>query len=381
MPLHPRHAPACLVAGLLGLAMATPRDAHAADLCVTTTAELQAALDTADDNGEDDVIRLAQGTYPAPTSLGLFYRGGATFGGDDNHLTIIGGFVADNGDPCGTLPPDARALDTLLDGEDREPLLQIYAGEGSHVSIRGLGFVSGKRPDTTGSRGAGLYMDSFGHTGGTFTVERCLFVGNEADFGAAVAASNAREVRFVGNLVAGNNTSSGSAAVELVQNDQTGIYAINNTIVDNTTDATPTFATATGLYVSVGGTSNAFIANNILWGNEHRDIRHIGTGFITLRNNSIQVSSGTADSSEHNVAIAPAFDGGAFGYGLLPGSALVDIGVTPGLFPPFPPAFETNWTLPARDVDGGPRVVNATVDLGADEAIHVGVFGDGFESG
>ncbi|MEN1728700.1 MAG: hypothetical protein AAGJ52_09690, partial [Pseudomonadota bacterium] len=43
-----------------------------ADFCVTTSAELQAALTTARDNGEHDMIRVAQGSYPAPVQGFVF---------------------------------------------------------------------------------------------------------------------------------------------------------------------------------------------------------------------------------------------------------------------------------------------------------------------
>ena len=56
---------AMLLAFTTGLTaiLCLPGPAVAQDFYVTTAAELQTALDTADNNGQDDVIYLAAGTY------------------------------------------------------------------------------------------------------------------------------------------------------------------------------------------------------------------------------------------------------------------------------------------------------------------------------
>lgn len=374
-----RHA-SILTLSLLVLALVLSPEAHAAIFCATTTAELQSALETADSNGEDDVVHIAQGSYPVPPGGPFTFRGGGVLGGDDNDLSIVGGFVFSNGNPCGLLPPGAGAPDTLLNGESRERVMDINAGAGSDVTIVGVGFLSG-RPDESGAtRGGGLRLTTFSDTAGTFLVQRSLFINNEADFSSAVTASGASVVRFVNNLAAGNNTMATGAAVELVQNDQTGIYVINNTIVDNTTDAPFSDNAVTGLYLSVGGSSRAYVANNILWGNEFKDIRFGGLGFSTSRNNSIQAAVGSADSSQGNVAIAPVFVPGFVDYNLVPGSSLADIGLNPPAAIPVPPVFESNWALPGEDLDGGPRINDGTVDIGAYETAASRIFSDRFES-
>jgi hypothetical protein len=368
-----------LLSGALAAAMLSAPQAQAATFCVTSSAQLQSALDSADSNGEDDIIRIAQGTYPAPAGGPFRFRGGAAFNGDDNDLTLVGGFVSANGAPCGLLPPGAGALDTLLDGELRQQVLEIVAGEGSDVSILGIGFLSGRPSQAGTTRGGGLRLETVGDTAGTFLVQRSLFIGNQADCSAAADISGSRVTRFINNLVAGNNTIACGAAVGLVQNDGTGIYVINNTIVNNTTSASTSPGRTTGLDLFVGGSSRALVTNNILYNNEFNDVSFAGTGFTTSRNNSIGRPVGSATVSQNNLSIAPEFVGGLLDYNLAPDSALVDAGVMPSPIIPFPPPFESNWSLPGDDLDGGPRVIDGAVDIGAYETRSLNLFANGFE--
>ena len=70
----------CLVCLVLGTG-----GAWAADFCVSTATELQNALTAAQTNGEDDVIKVVQGTY----------TGNFTYTSDQgNSITLEGGYTA-----------------------------------------------------------------------------------------------------------------------------------------------------------------------------------------------------------------------------------------------------------------------------------------------
>ncbi|AKS43052.1 hypothetical protein [Wenzhouxiangella marina] len=364
---------------LIFLAALIPALPAKADVfCVTTTAELQLALEQADSNFQDDEIRIAQGTYAVPQATGFTYRGGSEFGGDDNDLTLIGGWIQFGGNPCGRLRSNASALDTLLDGENRHRVMDIVAGNQSKVTISGISFFSGS--PSSGDRGGGLSLRTFGaDIAEDFTIQRSAFVNNRARTEAAVFLSGAAIQRFVGNLVVGNVAEGQSAAINFFQNDQPGVYVINNTIMNNSSEENLGLDDATGIRVSMFGSAQALVANNILWGNENNDIRYVGDGSITSRNNTIENASGTANVSQNNVSIEPIFEsGGFFEFRLVADSALVDIGLNPPPSP-VPPIFDLNWSLPTTDVGGQPRITNNGVDLGATETAQDGIFSDRFD--
>ena len=73
----------CLLV-VLGCAVLAVRPGRAETFCVSTSAELSAALLVADSNGQDDSIHLVQGNYPAPS-------GGFYFGSSEAHGLSIGG--------------------------------------------------------------------------------------------------------------------------------------------------------------------------------------------------------------------------------------------------------------------------------------------------
>jgi hypothetical protein len=357
--------------------------ARAAVFCVTTSFELLTALDQADSNFEDDEIRITEGTYPIFRFLLEFspfrFNGGSTFNGDDNDLIISGGWISFNGVPCVRQRRNASALDTILHGLGEDQVMVINAGEQSNISISGLTFLSGGSAGDETSRGGGLNLQASDDTAGSFIVQRSAFIFNSAGIGAAASISGSTTTRFMNNLIVGNTSTASTAAVELYQENQKGIYVINNTIINNTTDSEFGPNDATGIRIAVFGSSQAFVANNILWGNELNDIRYDGNSFIISKNNTIEAATGTVGLNENNVSIAPVFaDGGFLEFNLAPGSSLTDIGLNPPPFP-VPSIFDLNWSLPDRDLSGATRVTNVGVDLGAFETPQDGIFSDRFQ--
>lgn len=361
-----------------------PETTRAAIFCATSSLGLQFALGQASANFEDDEIRIAQGTYPIlrpPFVQRPFtFSGGSAHNGDNNDLIISGGWISFGGNPCGRLRSDASAFDTILDGQGLDRVMHIDVGEQANVTISGLTFLNGSGPELELTQGAGLDLGSVDETGGTFTVQRSAFVANQATMSSGAWITKSRTVRFINNLVVGNRSEGNGPAVDITQINQNGVYVINNTIVNNFAGDNPGGNAVTGLRIRVEDSSQALIANNILWGNEVNDVRYEGSGFTISRNNTIESAVGAADSEQDNQSIAPVFeDGGFLNFRLVPESLLANEGLNPpsGIIP-FPPPFDLNWSLPDRDLDGSARITNGRVDIGALETRQDGIFSDRF---
>lgn len=168
-------------------------------LTVSTSAELQAALDTARTNGEDDEIHLNSGTYT--TSGGPFTYGTAS---NDNHsITISGGWSVSN--------PGFQSADpnlTILDGNNLTQVLQIDAnatGVDITFNIENLSIKNGYLNSGTG--GAGIFANTGTSGQGSIhlTIDNCLFQNNNTSGGYSGGAiySNCsieiNDTRFLSN--------------------------------------------------------------------------------------------------------------------------------------------------------------------------------------
>lgn len=138
-----------MASGLPLLLAAAPL--HAAVFNVTTPAEFQTALTTAQANGADDTINVAAGIYDLVASLNFSSV-------EDFDLAIIG----------------AGAATTILDGGNAVQVLRITNDGNGEVRISGLTFQRG-RVDNLAEYGAGLYVLNGG--GGPTVVDRCVVTG------------------------------------------------------------------------------------------------------------------------------------------------------------------------------------------------------------
>jgi hypothetical protein len=175
-------------------------------------------------------------------------------------------------------------------------------------------------------------------------VERCQFVDNRAPFNDDVyQAVIYYGGRITDSVVAKGNANGilmgGGSGVNL-------ITATNLTVADSP---------GTGVTILVGTDSDTTLYNSILFGNS-----------VDL---SVLPGEGTLDMGSNLIGIDPGFVDPAVGnYRLAIGSVAENAGTNtpPGGLGPF-------------DCDGGPRVIDGTVDIGAFEGI-AEIFGDGFES-
>jgi len=143
------------------------------EFCVSNATQLQNALTEAATNGEDDIIRVDQGTY-----IGNFvfdsYEG--------KNLTLLGGF-----DPgCDTRTPESS--NTILDGNHTGRVLYINnPGQfrGGDIHLEGFTIQNGSTAEMAG----GIYAAScVMGTPGRITIEDNIIKKNSASTGGGICA-------------------------------------------------------------------------------------------------------------------------------------------------------------------------------------------------
>jgi len=338
---------------------------QAAEFCVTNSQELHNAFDTARNNGQHDIIRIATGSY----------TGGFFFSGTENFdLTITGGFTEFLGNPCGQRT--ANPFATVLDGDSLDRVMDIQGFADSDIKISYLTFINGVSGDSAG----GLYFRTLQNFVGDVQVEYTAFINNEADFAAAMTISRARKITVRNNVFVANNSINGTGTVDLISNDTLGLYFNNNTLINNTKD-TSANASHAGLRIFTTGASQVFVANNVLQGNEGADIRITnGGGDAYLYNNNVGSIIGGFDIQANNINSTPVFESGFFNYVPRIESGEVNRGRNSPFIIPFPTPFHLNWTTGMTDFNGNPRVQDGKVDIGAFEAApEIPIFKNGFE--
>lgn len=340
---------------------ATPAGAEV--FCVGDGPALQLALDSAEANGQDDQIRVRVGSLTAPAG------GFAYFAVDDGDLAISGGWTAFFDNPCAfQSEPDPGA--TVLVGNDGSVLRIVPAQQGTAtISLRRLAFVGGDAEVS----GGGLSLGGVGvEFGGQVLVERNLFIGNSAQYDAAIGAywvaRGSGLLRLANNLVVSNT---GSTAITLALSGDTstasdaGVQLINNTVVNN----------PDGGIIVKGTAPQALLANNNLHGNGDFDLWLFETGARLISNNIGQRVGAAPEHESGTLSVDPDYEPGCqLCFDRVPrlDSSLVDAGAMPRA--------GAGWSLVGPDYRGRDRIdgVGKMVDIGAFEN-HVRLFSDDFE--
>jgi PKD repeat protein len=400
-----------------------------ADCTQVTPCSLSTALGKAESNGEDDVVRLAAGTYTSGT--GFYFSAPAS----ENHgLTVEAG-------------PGVRLGDVILDGQGVRQVLDarcLY--DASHTNcaftLRGLTFVNGKftsyggavhlinwsggilvedctfRESTTTSRGGGLHVES---VLGDISIRRSSLVSNDASEGGGFFASTQGTFRLSDSVVRDNSSSHpgggfqaqiGAAVVErsvitgnrvTLERSGGGIefYGIqdggsivlrDNVIANNTANTAGGVivfpdrdggscvlvnntvvgnqaVTVGGVFVAADGANQVQLLNNLLWGNGPAGVADL---FVRL-------GSGATASGYHNDVGSMAGSWTSSGDNLSIEPQLVNLSggdyhlrTTSPLVDAGTAAVPDPPGLSVTDFEGGPRMVGPAPDIGADEVFVAG---------
>ena len=327
----------------------------AATFNVSDVSALSSALSTASNNGEDDTINIAAGTYAFSTPL--FY----------NAATGEGNLIV-SGD---------SALTTILDGGESSRLLEfsVSSGQGATITISNLTLQNGS--DVT----SGAMVVSLVDT--NLTLDSCIFQNNHSTTsgpGAAYIYSHENQLSNVScrvqNSIFINNLSDGSDGSLLVHTAVSHLDLINNTFANNESTGSGHYASGGGLKLYDYSDSGAVsVINNIFWNNEGTyssgkdlDILAHG-GAVYLYNNDftdcedfdthadtwLLIHGQGSYAQAGNITGDPVIVSTSDAH-LQSSSPCIDVGLIPA-----------GLDLPVTDFEGDNRILNGSVDIGADE--------------
>ncbi len=318
------------IAALLGI-LAPLSMTFAANYCVNTPAELQAALTQASFSGEDDWIRLESGTYDI--SGGLIYLGSPLGSGN---LRMLGSYNVG----CGARSGDAA--DTLLFGSGNENAMLQFVALRDTLEVDAMTFFE------TGKVTVSTVECSSGGFG--ITLRRLRLLGTTVapvPTGARNGALNLELYCANARLENVQITASDREGLYLIMGADRVIDVIHATIADNA---------AGGLrWANLDVDNNTVrIRNSLLWSNDGYDISNlfaVSAAYSTFT----ATTGGGLVSGLGNSSSNPQF---TFNYSLTePGSPAIN---TASLAVP--------GALPATDVLANQRVIGGLPDRGARES-------------
>ena len=335
--------------------------AFSADFHVTNATEFQTALDTAETNGVDDVIYLAEGLYEGNFS---YFPPAET---ENKSLTITG-------------EPGTSARDIILDGQNADRVLYMNhdssSGPDFSFVINGITIQNGRtssilhgagiyvapwycnlsitnciiKNSSAGGDGGGIYMS----TGRSLTLENNIVLYNRGRRGGGVYLNGpAGNVTIRNNVIAQNSSSSKGGGLNV--NACCTVNLVWNTVHGNEADE------GGGLFFNWAFTANVY--NNIFFGNTATaggDI-YLRDDNIATRNgynNDYHDLTGSWTASGSNIDAEPLFTYPSAGnYHLQPTSPCINMGSN------------SAPDIPSTDFEGDTRVSGVATDMGADECI------------
>jgi parallel beta-helix repeat protein len=261
----------CLIVGIFLLFIAS--QSMAANFCVANKDDLIAALNDAQNNGSDDLIKIQQGTYYG----NFIYASTESFG-----VTIKAGYS----DALCTLR-DVDPANTVLDAEGDGAVLVLSAPDvAANFAVDGLTLQNGN----VNIQGGGL----FAMTNGTVILTNNTINNNNANQGGGVSLrSSSGTVTLTGNSINYNSANSDAGGVFL-QSSSGSVTLTNNTIKNNSAQIC-----GGGAFLDTD-TGSVTLTNNTIKNNNNANFGggaflETDTGTATLTNNTI--SDNSADYS------------------------------------------------------------------------------------
>ena len=361
-----RFAPHALI-----LALAAAGTADAATFCVSTPAALDAALQTAEENGESDSIRLTGGLFEDPDGVGKYRY----YTSESHSLLIDGGWVRVGG-ACVIRFADATA--TVLSGAGVHQVISLEGEPGTNgsITIRNLTIRDGVA-DLAGTgdngSGGGLTVGGPGGYTGAVLVDRVIIRNNDASlYGAGVLAGTGGTLVIRNSVFLANRCGSTNCAASLTQNNPAANYSAvfaQNTVVANTCFASASDTCAGGVRLWAGAGGSGLFLNNIFVANTLSDLLLSSPSIDVLYNNydSIGGNEDPVTLAGNVIGVYPKFvDLFGGNLRLAPDSPVRDAG------------FALAGMNGDVDLDGLPRVIGPAPDMGAYEEQDV-IFVGGFD--
>lgn len=339
--------------------------ANAATFCVSTSAQLQEAIEAAETNGQLDEIRVLPGLYVGVPQV----SGEAVFDYLSDEVIRIHGVQGTSGN-CSSTP--TLASNVILSGSGQHPVLSVRLTGGNLGSlVTDLRIVNGRDALNRAAGLSGRVLASA--SGARFSAHRVILEDHVAtQAGGASAFSLIAETGEVTlmNSVVRNNQSTQSQVGRIGGNTGTEAYLVNVTIVGNRT-AIASAAAAIPI-VNVAGNGTAYLTNNLFWDNltsanlVPRDFALSSLAAVFMVHNHFTAFEGTAPINSNQSSGDPLFVS-ATNLRLKANSPARNSGNSLGF----------GVATAVRELDLGERVQGGQIDRGAYEFSEL--FADGFE--
>lgn len=235
--------------------------------CVSTASELHNALTTAANNGQDDIIRLVQGTYNG----NFIYTSTESYG-----LTIEGGYTAN----CASKVINPE--NTVLDAGGSGPVLVLSSPDVKADFV--VGGVTLQNGNVIGNNSGGLFIKT---NAGNVTLTGNRFYNNSSsDKGGGIFIDHPQNVTLDNNFLNGNNSGGRSGAIWI--NIPSSAILTNNTIIN----------AQKGSGVTIWQGRTVSLENNIMSNNIGNGLEIYDCATITLDNNTFDNNDVTSYGSD-----------------------------------------------------------------------------------